>query len=95
MASFQKMLDASIFLIVNTVALFVFWVAGSPIMDWLNMYISSFAFTNPTVKSMAHAVQPVFGWFGWLLVIVEVVLFVRVYLVVVSKVDYITGEDDF
>lgn len=95
MASFAKMLDASLFLIINTVALFVFWIAGSPILDYLNVWISSFEFTNPTVIGMGHMLQPVFGWFGWLLVIIEVILFVRTYLVVVSRTDYITGEEDF
>ena len=95
MASFQQMLDGALFLIVSNVALFVFWVAGSPILDYLSVYLGSFSFTNPTVKTMAGMVQPVFGWWFWLLVIVEVAVFIRTYLIIVTRVDYGTGDTTF
>ena len=95
MASFQQMLDGALFLIVSNVALFVFWVAGSPIMDYLSIYLGSFHFTIPIVKTMAGMVQPVFGWWFWLLVIVEIAVFIRTYLIIVTRVDYGTGDTTF
>lgn len=95
MASFQEMLDASLYLIINTLAIFVFWVAGSPIIDFLSVYIASFHFTGvPVVTKMSQMIQPIFGWFFWLLVIIEVALFIRTYLMIVTKTDY-QGESDF
>lgn len=95
MASFQQMLDGALFLIVSNVAIFVFWVAGSPILDFLSVYVGSFNFTIPVVKSMANAAQPIFGWWFWLLVIIEVAVFVRTYFIIVARVDYGTGETNF
>lgn len=95
MASFQQMLDGALFLIISTVAIMVFWVAGSPIIDFLSVYIGSFTFDIPVVKSMAIMVQPVFGWYYWLLVILEIAVFVRTYFIVVTKVDYSSNMSDF
>ena len=95
MASFQAMLDGALFLIVSTLAIIVFWVAGSPIMDYLSVYVGSFAFTDPTTLGMAHAVQPVFGWWFWLLVILEVAVFIRTYFIIASSTDYGMAETNF
>ena len=89
------MLDAALFLIVSNIAIIVFWVAGSPIMDYLSVYVGSFEFTNPTVIAMAGYVQPVFGWWYWLLVFTEIAVFIRTYFIIVSRVDYSTGESNF
>jgi len=94
MASFQEMLDAGLFLIINTIAIFVFWVAGSPIIDFLSVYLASFTFTIPVVTRMAGYVQPAFGWFFWLLLILEVALFIRTYFMIATRVDY-SGDSDF
>lgn len=88
MASFMQMLDASLYLIINTVAIFTFWLAGSPIIDYLNVLIQSYKFDNPVVVGMAHMAQPIFQWFFWLLVIIEVVLFIRTYLTIIAITDY-------
>jgi hypothetical protein len=95
MASFQEMLDAALFLIVSTLTIVVFWVAGSPIMDFLSVYVGSFAFTSPVVIQMAGSAQPVFGWWYWLLIIMEIAVFIRTYLIIVTRVDYSTGDSNF
>ena len=94
MASFQQMLDGALFLIVSTLTIVVFWVAGSPIMDILSVYVGSFHFEHPMIITMAGFVQPVFSWWYWLLIILEIAVFIRTYFIVVTRVDYSTGEFD-
>lgn len=95
MASFQTMLDGALFLIVSTLTIMTFWVAGSPIMDFLSVYVASFEFTNPTVFRMAAYAQPIFGWWYWILVILEIGVFIRTYFIIATDTVYGFGESNF
>lgn len=91
MASFLEMLDSAFFLIVNTIALIVITVCISPIMDWLAVWLPS----QPAGYISATPLQFVFGTFYGMICLVELALFVQLFITPVRRTDYNTGEDDF
>jgi hypothetical protein len=91
MASFMEMLDSAFFLIVNTVVLIVVLVGVAPIMDWLAVWLP----TQPAGYISAQPVQYVFGTFFGMLCVIEVGLFVQLFLTTIKRTDYNTGEEDW
>lgn len=87
----MEMLDASFFLIVNTVVLIVITVGVSPIMDWLAVWLPN----QPEGYISAQPVQYLFGTFYGMIMLIEVALFVQLFLTVIKRTDYNTGEEDF
>lgn len=91
MATFMEMLDSSFFLIINTVILIILAVTVGPIMDWLATWLP----TNPTGLLSLSGPQFYFGMFYGLLCIVELGLFVQLFLTPIKTTDYNTGEEDW
>ena len=91
MASFLEMLDASLFLIINTIILIIAAVACGPIMDWLAVWLGS----QPAGFLPTAPIQYIFGCFYGMLLLIELLLFIFVFIVPVKKTDYMTGDDDF
>jgi hypothetical protein len=90
MATFMEMLDSAFFLIVNTVVLIVITVGVSPIMDWMAVWLPN----QPVGYISAQPVQYLFGMFYGMICLIEVALFVQIFLTVIKRTDYNTGEED-
>lgn len=91
MATFLEMLDSSFYLIVNTVALVVITVSIAPIMDWMAVWLPS----QPAGYISASPIQFVFGTFYGMICLIELGLFVQLFITPLKTTDYNTGEDDF
>lgn len=86
----MEMLDSAFFLIVNTVVLIVITVGVAPIMDWLAVWLPN----QPAGYISAQPVQYLFGTFYGMIMLIEVALFVQLFLTTIKRTDYNTGEDD-
>lgn len=84
------MLDSAFFLIVNTVVLIVITVGIAPIMDWMAVWLPA----QPAGYISAQPVQYLFGTFYGMIMLIEVGLFVQLFLTTIKRTDYNTGEED-
>lgn len=91
MATFMEMLESSFFLIVTTVILIVITFTAGTIMDWLAVWLPN----QPTGPLAATPVMYVFGTFYGMIGAIEAGLFVQLYMTVIRRTDYGTGETDF
>lgn len=87
----MEMLDASFFLIINTLVLIIITVAVGPIMDWLAVFISN----QPTGLLSVTPLQFTFGTFYGMICVIEVGLFIQLFLTPIKQTDYNTGEEDW
>jgi hypothetical protein len=91
MATFMEILSASFFLIINTVILIVVTVTVGPIIDWLAVWLP-----NQPVGLLDYTpIQLTFGAFYGMICVIELGLFVQLFLVPIIRTDYNTGEEDF
>lgn len=91
MATFMEMLESSFFLIVNTVILLIATVVMGPVMDWLSLFISN----QPSGLLSATPVQYVFGTFYGMILMLELGLFIQLFLTPIKQTDYNSGEEDW
>jgi hypothetical protein len=91
MATFEEMYEAGFFLVISTVILVVVTLGIGPVIDWLAIWLPS----QPAGRIPITPVQMVFGTFYGLIVLLEVALFVNLFLVVARRTDYNTGDSDF
>jgi hypothetical protein len=93
MASTHQLLSAGILLVINTIAIATYSLAGGPIFGSLTNFLSTYAYpaNNPLSPSL---VQWIPGFFYGMLLLIEIILIVRLGYVVVSKTDY-QGETEW
>ncbi|OPX64740.1 MULTISPECIES: hypothetical protein [unclassified Methanoregula] len=91
MASFNEFFGSAFFLIINTVILIVVTFTAGTILDWLAVWVAS----QPKGLLSAVPVMHSFATFYGMIVLIEIGLFVQLYLTTIKRTSYSTGESDF
>lgn len=91
MATFMEMLDSGFFLIVNTVILITMTLTAGTILDWLAVWSAE----QPGGLLSPTPIMYTFGSFYGMIALIEAGLFVQLFLTIIKKTNYQTGETEF
>jgi len=84
------MLESSFFLIINTVILGLLTLTGGSILDWLAVWQAD----QPAGLISAAPIQDTFALFYAMILLIEAGLFVQLFLVIIRRTNYSTGEQE-